>query len=131
MSDKQFSYRYTAPTEEERKEIESIRNAFAENPPLEQLRSLNKKVQKRASLWGWIVSVIGFLVFGGGISVLLEMRSYGWGTAVVLLGVIGILGGRLTYDELLRHGQKKYGKQIAELAETLLKEEKKEEPPES
>ncbi|MGN1104940.1 MAG: hypothetical protein ACI4QI_08770 [Candidatus Coproplasma sp.] len=122
--EERFNYTYTAPTEEERREIESIRNAYLpknqEKGKLQRLKELNNKVNTIARVVGISVGVIGLLIFGLGMSMAMEWALYVWGTVVSLVGC-GIMAvayplWRLTHNKL----KQKYSEEILKLSEELL-----------
>ncbi|MDE7265511.1 MAG: hypothetical protein K2N52_04485, partial [Clostridia bacterium] len=66
---KKFDYTYSAPTEEERKEIEALRREYSpsENKgALEQLRALDKKVRLPADIAAVVLGIAGLLLLGVG-----------------------------------------------------------------
>ena len=70
-----FEFTYSAPTETERKEIEFIRNQYQtnnKNEKLQQLKNLDKKVNNIPTCVAIILGVIGILVFGLGLTMILE-----------------------------------------------------------
>ena len=62
-----FHYTYSAPTEEERREIESIRREYQprekKETDLERLRALDRKVKNLPMAVGLSLGVVGVLVF--------------------------------------------------------------------
>ena len=91
MSDKKFRYTYTAPTEEERREIESIRAAYRKDvrsEKLERLRRLNARVKNGAMSVALTLGVLGLLVFGLGMTMILEWGILAGGVAVSAAGVL-------------------------------------------
>ena len=71
MSD-QFNYKYTAPTAEERKEIDSIRRQYSpkeqKETKLERLRRLDSLVKNTAVIWSLVFGVIGTLILNVALS---------------------------------------------------------------
>ena len=91
----QFNFRYTAPTEEERKEIDSIRRQYSPQEQtetkLERLRRLDSLVKNTAVIWSLVLGVLGCLIFGLGLC--LAMQVIGSGIFAIALGVfLGIVG---------------------------------------
>lgn len=119
-----FNYTYTAPTEAERREIESIRNAYLpqgeETNKLKRLISLDKKVNNTAKAVAISIGVVGLLIFGLGMSMVMEWAIYVWGVVVALVGcavmAVAYPVMRLTLNKL----KQKYGKEILQLSEELL-----------
>ena len=90
---KEFRYSYKAPSSEERKEIESIRNEYSpsqqtHNDGLSLLRSLHSKVKNTPKALSISIGVIGLLIFGLGLSMILEWNIILWGVIIAILGLI-------------------------------------------
>ncbi|MBQ8178608.1 MAG: dihydropteridine reductase [Clostridia bacterium] len=120
-----FEYTYTAPTEAERREIMSIKNNYAPTLPkketkLERLRKLDSKVSNTATIVALILSVPGFLIFGTGMTMVLEWSLISWGIVVSAVGVIPMALAYPAYKHVLNKGKKKYGAEILKLSEELL-----------
>lgn len=123
MSDKKFRYTYTAPTEEERREIESIRAAYRKDvrsEKLERLRRLNARVKNAAMSVALTLGVLGLLVFGLGMTMILEWGILAGGVAVSAAGVLPMAAAAPAYNFVLRRGKEKYGEEIVRLSEELL-----------
>ncbi|MBQ7227416.1 MAG: dihydropteridine reductase [Clostridia bacterium] len=127
MNDKEFKYTYSAPSEEERREIEGIRNQYTpKEKPDDKLTRL-KKLHARVSLIPIIVAltlgVIGTLVFGLGLSLILVWKNW---TVGIILSIVGFIIAVMAYPLhalLIRHLKDKYGKEILELSDELLNNE--------
>ena len=70
----QFNFKYTAPSQEERKEIDSIRRQYlpeeqAESK-IERLRRLDSLVKNTAIIWSLVLGVMGTLIFGLGLTMI-------------------------------------------------------------
>ena len=123
MSDKKFRYTYTAPTEEERREIESIRAAYRKDvrsEKLERLRRLNARVKNGAMSVALTLGVLGLLVFGLGMTMILEWGILAGGVAVSAAGALPMAAAAPAYNFVLRRGKEKYGEEIVRLSEELL-----------
>jgi hypothetical protein len=127
MSNK-FSYSYSAPTEEERREIASIRKDYLVHEQgdskLERLRKLDKKVKTSPVILSVCLGVVGILVFGLGISLCLEWGIYVWGILLAVLGCVPMVFAYPVYKWLLAKNKAKYGEEIIKLSEELLNEDK-------
>ena len=127
MSDNKeiFEYTYSAPTEEEKKQIESIRREYLREgktlSPFEKLKKLNAKVKDTATIVALIFGIVGCLVFGLGLTMVLEWQIWIWGVVLMAIGTIPMLIAYPAYNLTLSRGKKKYGKEILELTEELLK----------
>ncbi len=125
MSNDKFQYTYSAPTEEERKEIASIRKQYApaaEETPLERLRKLNRKVKTLPLAVALGLGIGGVLLFGVGLTMVLEWALPVYGVAVAALGAIPTGLAYPVHQALLRRGKKKYGAEILQLSEKILGE---------
>lgn len=119
-----FEYKYVAPTSSERREIESIRNSYMpldeSQTKLNLLRKLDDKVRNIPTIISLILGVIGILLFGLGLTMILEWKIYLWGAIV---GVIGLIPTSIAYPIFVKtkkYLKNKYSKQIIELSDELL-----------
>lgn len=120
---KKFKYTYAAPTEQERREIDSIRRQYAADgsvDKLEQLRRLDGKVKNPPKILGIILGIAGILVFGLGLTMVLEWSMAVWGTVVSAVGVVPMALAYPAHQLLLKHNKNKYGQVIVELSDELL-----------
>ena len=124
MENKQFNYTYKAPTEEERREIESIKRQYeepkTEEGKLEKLRRLNNFVNGSATAISFIVGIIGTLVFGLGLTMVLEWSKLIGGIIVMIIGIPPVAIAYPLYNKILKRNKEKYGKEIIKLSEELL-----------
>lgn len=126
MSENKFKYTYSAPTQEERREIESIRAAYERNPRAEKLarlRRLNARVKNAAMSIALSLGIIGVLVFGLGMAMTLSWGMIAAGVAVSAAGIVPMALTAPAYNFILRRGKKKYGEEIVRLSEELLDED--------
>lgn len=121
---KKFEYRYSAPTEAERREIAAIRRQYlpqgAPEGGIEELRRLNGRVTGLATALSLAVGVIGLLIFGLGLTMVLEWGLTLWGIIVGVLGLFPIGAAYPVYRVLYAAGKKKYGPRILQLSEELI-----------
>ncbi|MDE6373187.1 MAG: hypothetical protein K2L72_01675 [Clostridia bacterium] len=124
MSENKFDYTYSAPTEEERREIESIRKQYTASPEkedkLEKLRRLNTRVTRPPFVIGLTLGVLGTLVLGLGMTMVLEWNITAWGVVVGALGIAIDAVAYPLYRAILSRNKRKYGKLIIELSDELL-----------
>lgn len=120
----QFNFKYTAPTEEERKEIDSIRRQYAPQEQtetkIERLRRLDALVKNRAVVWSLVLGVVGCLIFGFGLTMILEWNILLWGIALMVVGCVPMAIAYPVYKWKLNKGKAKYGEEILRLSEELL-----------
>ena len=120
-----FEFHYSAPTDAERREIESIRRRYSESEitpegKLERLRLLDGRVRSLATALSLVSGVLGALIFGLGIAMILEWNLLGAGIPVAILGLFPILAAYPLYGRAVAYGKKKYGAEILRLSEELL-----------
>ena len=123
MSDKEFRYAYTAPTEAERREIAAIRREYTSGedlPPLERLRLLDGRVKTTPTVLALVLGVVGLLVFGLGLTMVLEWGMPLLGILVMVVGAVPIGLAYPVYLRLLAAGKRKYGAEILRLSDLLL-----------
>ena len=122
-----FEYTFTAPTERERREIESIRRQYRPKPgqdKLDRLKLLDGRVRSTAVAVSISAGVVGSLAFGLGFAMVTEWSLTVPGIVVAGVGFLVACAAYPLYRILLRRGKKKYGEEIVALANELLGEEK-------
>ena len=122
-----FSYTYSAPTEEERREIEDIRRAYTAAEPrkenkLARLRALHQRAQRPALIAALSLGIAGVLLFGLGMSMTLVWDLFAGGIAVAAAGLAAAIAARPVFGALLKRGKRKYGAEILRLTDELLQE---------
>ncbi len=126
MGNKEFNYTYKAPTEEERREIESIKRQYEEpktqEGKLERLRKLNNYVNGQAIALALVAGILGLLIFGLGLTMVLEWSLLIWGIVVMVVGVPPMVVAYPLYNKILKRNKERYGKEILRLSEELLSE---------
>lgn len=128
MENKEFNYTYTAPTEEERKEIASIRRQYQASDfsrpenKIERLKTLNAYVKNTATVFGLAFGIVGILIFGLGLAMILEWSLWLYGVIVSAVGAIPTALAYPVYRFTLRRNKKKYGDEILRLCEEVLQE---------
>ena len=127
MADK-FEYKYSAPTQEERKEIDSIRIKYLPqqkiDSKLDRLRKLDRKVKSISESVGISLGVIGLLLFGTGLCFFLEWNNIWYiGIPFSIVGIVIISITYYVYKTTLNKLKNKYKEEIIELSNELLSEE--------
>lgn len=124
MNENKFEYSYAAPTERERKEVEALKKKYAPQEETEdkmaRLRELDKKVQLPPKIWALILGVVGTLIFGTGLTMILEWDLFLWGTAVAAVGLVPVALAYPVYKWLLKKRSDEYRAQILTLSEEIL-----------
>ena len=128
MDSKKFRYTYSAPTEDERREISSIRRQYLakneEETKFEKLKRLDAKVKNWPTTIALILGIVGILIFGLGLTMVLEWSIVIWGIVIAIVGSIPIALAYPVYLKRLQINKEKYGEEILKLSEELLNEEK-------
>ena len=125
----QFNFKYTAPTEEERKEIDSIRRQYLPQEKtetkIETLRRLDGLVKSVPKVWSLVLGVVGTLVLGLGLTMILEWSIWLWGIILMAVGSIPMAIAYPVYKAVLKKYKNRYGEEILRLSEELLNESEK------
>jgi hypothetical protein len=123
---KPFNYTYTAPTEEERKEITLIRKQYQPiektESKLDRLRRLDSAVKNTPIILSLILGIVGCLIFGLGLTLILEWNIWLWGVIGMCVGAIPMAIAYPVYLGVLNANKRKYGAEILQLSEELLNE---------
>lgn len=123
-----FEFKYVAPTSEERKEIESIKNSYlnqssSTDSKLNQLRKMDSKVKNTPTVVSLIMGVLGILIFGLGMTMVLEWNLIMWGIIISAIGAIPMLLAYPVYKLITKSLKKKYSAKIIKLSNELLNDE--------
>ena len=123
----EFEFKYTAPTSEERKEIESIRNSYLVQDKtgnkLNYLRHLDNKVKHLPMIISIIIGVVGILIFGLGLTMILEWNLFVLGIIIGFVGVVIMLVVYPIYLAIKQTLKNKYSKEILKISDELLNDE--------
>lgn len=122
---KTFEYTYSAPTEREKKMIENIRRQYSDEvttseDKIARVKYLDGKVKNVAVIWALSLGIVGLLVFGTGMSMVLELGEPFWGVVVAAVGCIPMMLSYPVYQSLIKRGKRKYGEEILRLTEEIL-----------
>lgn len=128
---KKFKYTYTAPTEDERKEIEYIKSQYEgktdRQTKLDTLRKLDGKVKNIPTCVSLILGILGLLIFGLGMAMILEWNLILFGVLIGLVGCIPIGLAYFAYTKLQIKLKEKHSEEILNLSRELLNENDKKE----
>lgn len=118
-----FTYRYSA---KEQKEVQEIRKKYLpkSESKLDELKRLDRAVEKSGTVLSLVIGIIGCLIFGTGMC--LAMEVIGGGQLFMILGIIvGIIGAAVIiaaypiYKKIVRQARAKYAPRILELIDEL------------
>ena len=121
--DKEFNYTYVALTEQQRREVASIRRHYEPEDgtvALSRIKRLDARVKNIPTVIALILGVVGMLLFGAGMALVLEFSELVWG---IVTSAVGILPIAAAYPAVLRvsaHLNKKYAPEILRLSDELL-----------
>ena len=125
----QFNFKYTEPSQEERKEIDSIRRQYLPREQTEskidKLRRLDGLVKNIPTIWSLCLGIVGILIFGLGLTMILEWSIWIWGIVLMVIGSVPMAIAYPVYKLELNKGKAKYGDEILRLSEELLNESDK------
>jgi len=121
-----FRIDYEGKNDNIKEEVESIRNSYLEKSSsqkkLEELRKIDSKVKNTPLIIALSFGIIGTLVFGFGMSLILEFKNYIFGIIVSIIGMILIALAYPIYSILLKNLKNKYKDKILELSNELINE---------
>jgi cytochrome c biogenesis protein CcdA len=121
-----FRIDYEGKNDNIKEEVESIRNSYLEKSSsqkkLEELRKIDSKVKNTPLIIALSFGIIGTLVFGFGMSLILEFKNYIFGIIVSIIGMILIALAYPIYSILLKKLKNKYKDKILELSNELINE---------
>ncbi len=127
MADK-FEFEYQAPTMEQKKEIQNIQKKYLNhnfsNDKLNRLKKLDNKVKSVPEAIGISQGVIGVLIFGTGLTCILEWNLYVLGIIVMIIGTILVVSANFIYNIVKNKLKNKYKDEILSISNELLKENK-------
>lgn len=121
-----FKYQYQKLTSNEQKEVETIIKKYVENDVDSQIERIQRYDRKTKILPVGLLSffiIFGILVFGVGLTFVLEWQKLGIGCCLMLLGTLIIVLFGLLYPKILQSFKKYYGKKIVIFSQEVLKEE--------
>lgn len=124
MGDNKFEYKYTAPTQEERLEIEDIRRNYIpkdeKNTQLVILRKMDRKVQNLPTLIGLCIGITFCLVFGLGLTMCLEWDLIVGGIFVMFIGLVPMFLNPMIVSRATTYLKDKYKEDILRISDELL-----------
>jgi uncharacterized membrane protein len=91
---------------------------------MERLRRLDSIVKNSPMIWSLTLGISGCLVFGLGLTMVLEWSVLLWGIVTMIIGSIPMAIAYPVYKEALKQYKKLYGEEILRLSDELLNEGK-------
>lgn len=127
MDDKRkFEYTYAAPTESERKMAQDIRDRYEAASPaapkdkLAQLQELDQKAKRAPKLFLLIFGIGSVLLFGTGLSLVLELDRFTLGVALSGFGIACVAITYPLYRCIAKRQRDKYKAEIVRLSDEIL-----------
>lgn len=124
MGNESFNFKYSAPTEHERREIEDIRRQYineeSSESPEERLFRLHNRVTGSATAFGLCFGVIGTLIFGAGLAAILEWSLWLLGIPACIVGAVTAAIAYPIYRHVLSKNRAKYSAEIIKLSDEIL-----------
>lgn len=109
---------------------EHIANEYSkkEDSKVNQLRKLDAKAKRPASIFAYTFGIFSSLVLGTGMSLAMGVVASGTAAFIVglLIGIVGLIGCGINYpfyNKLLKKGKEKYAPDILRLAKEISEEE--------
>lgn len=126
--DNKFAFTYSAPTKDEREEIEDIRKNYlpisSKQEKLSKLKKLDAKVKNIPMIGGLSLGIIGILIFGLGMTFVLEWGILVWGVILSIVGLVPMALAYPIYKKIKTILTSRHREEILKLSEELLNEEK-------
>ena len=121
MEDNQFKYTYTALTEQDKREIERIKDGYLDTQDkLKQLKRLDARVKSIPKIWALVLGVIGTLIFGIGLTMCLEWEMFVAGVIISAVGIVPVALAYPVYNAVSKRCKEAYKDKILSLADELL-----------
>lgn len=126
MDNDKFEFNYSAPTKSEREQIEDIRKNYLpkdmEENKLTKLKKLDAYVKNVPTIWGLCIGILGTLIFGLGLTMILEWNILIYGIIVCCVGTIPMLISYPIYLKIKKHLTMRHKDEILNLSNELLNE---------
>lgn len=123
----EFNYSYKALDERQRREIESIKYQYMdkkhEPSNIDRLKKLDNKVKNTAFIPSLSLGIVGILVFGLGITCVLEWDLIILGVILGICGAVLMLIAYPVYSFILNKMKLKYKDEILKISDELLETE--------
>ena len=128
MDNEKFTYTYTALSEEERINVQSLKNKYSEEKEvlsdLQRLKKLDAKIESASKITGLVFGIISCVFFGAGLAFILEFEFYYLGVPLSLVGLIGMIYTPFLSRKVRNNYKNRYKDEILSLANKLLQSDK-------
>lgn len=122
----EFNYTYSAPSEQERREIDNIRRQYQpmskKEAGLLRLRQLDNRTRNIPLIISLCVGSLGALIFGFGLSLILVWNMLALGIVIMILGAPFIALAYPLHNLFLSKYKEKHRDEILRISDTLLNE---------
>lgn len=125
-----FTYSYSAPTPEQKRQAKTILSQYEvkgdEISAVEELKKLDRKARLYPKIFAYIFGSVFTLVFGLGLTMILEWAQFipvGVGIGLCVVGAFLCAINYPLYRAILKRNKAKYGEKITALAREILKNE--------
>ncbi|MGM9968770.1 MAG: hypothetical protein ACI35S_00070 [Anaeroplasma sp.] len=118
-----FEFKYHANNQQEKEEVENIRNQYLysdETDYRKKIIMLDQKVKTIPRIFSLSIGIIGTLVFGLGLTCILELDRFIMGIIISLIGILIAVIAYPVHKIIYKRLKNKYGNQIIELANLYL-----------
>ncbi len=126
MDNKEFNYTYSASTEAERRIVADIKKQYepkcTSEDKVQRIKALDAKVKSIPMAFSLTCGVIGTLIFGLGLTTVLEWNNLPLGVIVSVLGLPLVALAYPLHNRISDKLKKKYGPEIIELSNDILGE---------
>ena len=113
-------------TQNEKFVAQKIRSEYEpkQTGKLEELKALDSKVKKPATVFGYVFGTVGALVLGTGMSLAMEVIGSNilLGVGIGLVGILMVAVNYPIYKKMLARSRKKNADKILEISEAIINE---------
>lgn len=122
----EFNYTYAPVSDKERREVEAIKNRYEpkaeKSDKLKRLKSLDERVKNIPTALSLVLGIVGTLIFGAGMSFVLEFELYILGIIISAVAIVPIALAYPVFTKCQTRLMKKYRDEIIRLSNELLDE---------
>ncbi len=107
-------------------QVQKIKNSYNENEisEIEQLKRLDRKAKRPATVFAYVFGVAAALLMGVGMCISMGVigteNLFPLGVVVGVVGIIAAIANYFIYRKILARSKKRYAEEIVRRADTLL-----------